>query len=83
MLSPRWLPALLLSAALLPAQTSTGQIAGTVFDQSGAVIPSAQVRLLGADTGDVTRSLTTGADGTFAAPLLRPSTYTVEASATG
>lgn len=77
----------LLGLVLLPglvyAQTSSGSISGTVFDPSGAVIPNAQVRLLGTDTGDLVRTLSTDAAGAFSAPLLRPSNYTVEASAQG
>ena len=65
------------------AQTSSGSIAGTVFDPSGGVIPGVQVRLLGTETGEVVRSLTTDAAGAFTAPLLRPTNYTIEASVTG
>src|SRR2546425_5409964 len=65
------------------AQTSSGTIAGSVQDPSGAMIAGAQVRLIGAETGEVVREITTGVEGTFAAPLLRPMNYTVEASATG
>ena len=74
---------LLCMAAPIWTQTSTGSMNGTVFDSSGAVIPGAEVRIIGTETGDLARELTTGGDGTFAAPLLRPSTYTVEASAQG
>jgi hypothetical protein len=70
-------------AALASAQTSSGRIEGAVHDSSGAVIAGAQVRLIGAETGEVVRELTTGPDGAFAAPLLRPMTYTVEAVAHG
>lgn len=73
---------LLLSHAAL-SQTSTGQINGVVLDSSGAVIPGATIRLTGADTGDLVRTLTTSQDGSFVAPLLRPATYSVEASAQG
>jgi len=76
-----------LLAALAPlaifAQTSTGSINGTVFDPTGAVVPGAMVRVIGSETGDLARELTTSDDGSFAAPLLRPSVYTVEATATG
>jgi outer membrane receptor protein involved in Fe transport len=41
------------------------------------------VRLIGSETGELVREITTGSEGTFAAPLLRPMTYTVEASAPG
>ena len=71
------------AAVFVAAQTSTGTINGTVLDSTGAVVPNAQVRLLGTDTGELVRELTTGDDGTFVAPLLRPSTYTVEVSAQG
>ena len=65
------------------AQTSSGTIEGSVQDPSGAMIAEAQVRLIGAQTGEVVREITTGVEGNFTAPLLRPMTYTVEASAKG
>jgi hypothetical protein len=67
----------------LGAQTSTGTINGTVLDSSGAVIPNAKVRLIGTETGDLARDLTTDGSGTFAAPLLKPSIYNVEVTAQG
>lgn len=75
--------ALLFAVVATYAQTSSGSISGTVFDPSGAVIPGAQVRLLGTETGEVVRTLTTDDRGAFAAPLLRPNNYTVEASSQG
>ena len=65
------------------AQTSSGTINGTVLDQSGASVAGAKVRLLGTETGDMVRELVSGNDGGFVAPLLRPSTYTVEVTAAG
>jgi hypothetical protein len=79
----RHLLVLLTAAPAAVAQTSSGTINGTVLDSSGALIPGAQVRLLGSQTGDLVRELTTDTDGTFAAPLLRPSIYTVEVTAQG
>ncbi|MCS7023437.1 MAG: TonB-dependent receptor [Bryobacteraceae bacterium] len=73
----------LLGARTLLAQTSSGAINGVVLDPSGAVVPGALVRLIGAETGDLVRELTTGPDGNFSAPLLRPSIYTIEVSAPG
>src|SRR6266536_3471076 len=70
-------------AGVVRAQTSSGTIEGTVQDSSGAVVAGAQVLLIGAETGERVREMTTGPDGTFAAPLLRPTTYTVEVSAAG
>ncbi len=74
---------LLLSVCAGYAQTSSGSISGTVYDPSGAVIPGAQVKLSGTETGELVRTLTTDNLGAFSAPLLRPSVYTVEASAQG
>lgn len=64
-------------------QTSSGSIEGTVQDPSGAMVAGAKVRLVGSETGELVREITTGVEGTFAAPLLRPMTYTVEATAPG
>jgi len=77
--------ALLLSITLgrALAQTSTGAIDGIVVDASGAAVPGAHIRLLGTETGEVARELTSVSDGTFAAPLLRPTAYTVEVVAQG
>jgi hypothetical protein len=82
LLSP-FLALLLVCPARLFAQTSTGQITGTVFDSTGAVIPGARVDLIGADTSDLVRSMTTNAFGAFSAPLLRPGNYIVEVTMQG
>lgn len=79
----RLIAALALAATAALAQTSAGTINGTILDSSGAVVPNATVRLLGTETGDLVRELTSGPEGSFAAPLLRPSNYTIEASAPG
>jgi hypothetical protein len=73
----------LLFASLLHAQTSSGTLTGTILDSSGAVIPGAQVRIIGTETGDVARTVSATELGYFTAPLLRPSTYTVEVTASG
>jgi outer membrane receptor protein involved in Fe transport len=70
-------------AVALQAQTSSGTIEGTVQDPSGAMVAGALVRLIGGETGEVVREISTGVDGAFAAPLIRPMTYIVEASAAG
>lgn len=74
---------LFLAAAVAVAQTSTGTINGTVFDSAGAVVPGAQVRLIGTETGELARELTSGDEGAFVAALLRPSIYTIEVTAPG
>ncbi|MCX6612007.1 MAG: TonB-dependent receptor [Acidobacteria bacterium] len=70
-------------ASSLLAQTSTGTLSGGVFDPSGAVVPGAKIRLMGTETGEQVRDLVAGADGSFVAPLLRPTAYTIEVSAEG
>src|SRR5205085_1640075 len=73
--------AVLLSSALF-AQTDTGRILGTVFDQTGAVVPSATVTITDADRG-TTRTLTTNEAGEYQAPNLIAGTYIVRATAMG
>src|SRR5689334_11780477 len=80
---PRFAWVLFLSASSLLGQSSSGTIEGSVLDPTGAAIPGAQIRLVGSETGAVVREITTNAEGIFTAPLLRPMTYTVEASAGG
>ncbi|HSP69525.1 MAG TPA: carboxypeptidase-like regulatory domain-containing protein, partial [Bryobacteraceae bacterium] len=72
-----------LCCAMALAQTSTGQIAVTVFDSSGAVVPGAVVTLSGSETGEVVRTLTADENGSAFAPLLRPGAYTVSVAAPG
>ncbi len=62
---------------------ATGAITGTVQDPSGAVIANAEVRITNQDTNVLERTVTTGADGTFVAPLLPVGTYTVSVQSAG
>jgi hypothetical protein len=64
-----------LSGSLL-AQVPTGTIAGTVTDQSGAVLPSATVTVTNKDTG-ASRVVQSGSDGAFSVPALPPGPYDV------
>jgi hypothetical protein len=75
--------AALLIAATAPAmaQYSSG-IEGTVLDQSGAVIPSAQVTLTNQDT-QVIRSAVSNAQGSVQILQLPPGRYTVAVAASG
>jgi hypothetical protein len=69
--------ALSLCAALpLAAQKFTGTISGVVTDQAGAVVPSADVTVTNAGTGD-TRTAKTGSGGEYAITDLNPGTYDV------
>jgi len=66
--------AFLLVAPGLMAQETTGTVLGTIRDQSGKPIPSATIRLTGAQMlGE--RKFVTGADGTFRLPLLPAGPY--------
>lgn len=64
------------------AQTETGQIAGTVIDASGAVIPDAKVSVKSLATGAL-RSVTTSSHGTFVVPNLLPGLFEVSVEASG
>ncbi len=69
-------------ATTLYAQTSLGQIAGTVTDATGAVIPGATVTLTEVSTGNV-HTVTTDGSGFYIATNLPIGQYTVQAVGTG
>jgi hypothetical protein len=73
---------LTLVSGLFAQTASTGAIAGTVADASGAVVAEASLKVIGEMTGE-SRTLTTRRDGTFLAPLLLPGTYRIEVEAKG
>ncbi len=64
------------------SQTETGQITGTVFDPTGAVIPNAKVTVKSVSTG-LERQTTTTSAGTYAVANLQPGRYTLRAEASG
>ncbi|MCU1259759.1 MAG: TonB-dependent hemoglobin/transferrin/lactoferrin receptor family protein [Bryobacterales bacterium] len=78
---------MLLAALLIPVSVqgqvnATGSFTGQVTDASGAAIANAKVKVSNQEDGTaITRS--TSADGFYTAPLLKPGTYSVEASAPG
>ena len=74
--------ALLLAGLPALAQLGSGQIEGTVLDQSGAVIPDAQVTVRNQATG-VERILTSDATGRYRAVNLAPGLYSVKAQKSG
>jgi hypothetical protein len=78
----RILAAMFISATALVAQTNKGGISGTVFDQTGAVIPGATVVVTNIGTNKEQR-LTTSGEGTFSIPLLDPVEYRVAVEAKG
>lgn len=68
MLAGRWITCLLFAVALSVsafAQNLSGQLSGTVLDQTGAVIPNANVVLTNSNTGDIRRTVI-NSDGVFA-----------------
>ncbi len=71
------------SPSPLYAQSGTSSaLAGTVTDQSGAMIPAADVKATELNSGAV-RDLQTNADGRFLFSQLNPGTYRIEVRATG
>ena len=64
------------SLAALSAQSITGVITGTVFDEAAAVIPGAEVVAINMDT-QVRQTTTTGEAGGYLIPALRPGRYRV------
>jgi hypothetical protein len=78
------LTALLIAAPLARAQSTAinGTIEGVVADSTGAVLPGVSITIANIDTG-AQRSLTTGSDGLYRAPLLPLGTYRVRAELNG
>lgn len=80
------LRACLLSALCTPsifAQSSTtGRIAGTVKDENGAHVVSAEVTIT-SNTTAAERRVTTNDQGNYSVPLLSPGTYLVRITASG
>ncbi len=64
------------------AQTPTGQVSGTVFDESGALLPNAAVTVVNMATG-LTRQLKSDTVGVYSTAALPPGRYEVRAKAEG
>ena len=64
------------------AQQTTGSVSGAVFDQTGAVLQDATVRISGENL-PAGRTTTTSDAGLYNFPLLIPGRYTVEAEKAG
>jgi hypothetical protein len=69
---------IILSVSSLFAQTSTGRIAGTVTDQSGAAVKGVTVTIVDERTNQE-RTAATNDDGNYAFTGLQPSSYTLRA----
>ena len=72
----------LLFTASFFGQGTTGQIAGTVTDPNGAVVPGAAVKATNIAT-NLTRETTTNDDGIYGFQVLPPGRYKVEVTASG
>ena len=71
-----------LCCVIVQAQTPTGALAGTVTDQTGAVVSGATVVVKNEETGQEFNTTTTG-NGTFNVPALNTGTYSVTVTAQG
>ncbi len=77
------LTSLFLFPVAISAQTGTsGQIAGSVTDQNGAVVPEATITATHVETGSI-RTLTTSADGNYSIVNLAIGTYRLTVTKTG
>src|SRR6202020_1390747 len=68
--------------ALYAQSTTTGDIAGNVTDATGAIVPNAKIVVTNSDTG-FTQSLTSGTNGGYRAPFLKPGVYRIAVTANG
>jgi hypothetical protein len=76
------LPLLLLPDITLAAQRTTGEIIGTITDDSGGILPGVTVTIRGAGVaGEPT--VTSSESGTYRFPLLPPGSYELEFSLQG
>src|SRR6266496_25630 len=73
---------LLTSTSGLHAQTVQGVVTGTIFDQTGAVLPKADVRLSNVAT-NIEQKQTTESDGSFRFNLVPPGQYRLSVKAAG
>src|ERR1700693_1480561 len=73
---------ILVSAVSLPAQITTGEITGTVTDQSGAAVAGATISAVCPQTNQ-TRSVTSGSAGEYLLPGMAICVYKVSVSLQG
>jgi len=71
-----------LSTHLAAQSATTGDVAGVISDESGAIIPGATVRLTSLDTG-ATQTATTNNQGYYRFSLVLPNRYKLAASKAG
>jgi Carboxypeptidase regulatory-like domain len=66
---------LLIAASLVMAQTGFSVLRGTISDQSGAVLPGAEISVTDLATNIRVRTITTDSTGNFEIPDLKPGSY--------
>src|SRR5689334_17816412 len=71
-----------MAAAVAYAQVTTASIFGTVTDNTGAVVPNAQITVTNVET-NVTRTAKSDSAGQYTVPLLPTGTYRVDISSAG
>ncbi len=74
---------LLFAANPVSAQITTGNVAGTVKDAQGGVVPGATVILISEARGTKTAPVTTNETGDYVIPNVTADTYTVEVTMDG
>ncbi len=72
--------AIVAGSALYAQSSTTGAVSGVVTDNNGAALAGASITLTSAQ---ITRTITTGADGSFRLGLLNPGTWQVRVSKDG
>src|SRR5580658_1538332 len=78
-LVPVALVVLYICGVMASAQVETGQIAGTVMDQTGAAVPNAAVTIKNLNTNSV-RNAVSSESGAYLVPGLEPAVYQVSVS---
>ena len=74
---------LALAAPSFAVAQTTGTLAGTVRDSSGAVLPGVMITISGRSLQRQSASVVSGEDGTYRIPLLPPGVYSVSAELSG
>lgn len=73
----------LAGGVLLCAQDISGTIDGSILDPTGAAVPNAKVTITNIDRGQVVRTITTDATGTYSAPIIPIGNYEIKVEAAG
>ena len=76
------LVSILALSTIMHGQSITGTLVGTVTDQLGAVVPSAEIKATNVDTG-IIQIATSNAQGEYRIEYLKVGNYTVEVKAKG